>query len=229
VKRAPIALFAALVTGMALVAAGLVGDHFGFRNWPMSPAPQAAQHVTVTHPTLATYTPEKRADEPSPATHAAESADNSLPAGSARGATQLVSQHRAVRSHRGVARHGSKAPNNSDESGGGSAGGGNAGNHATTTQTQGTPPATTTPAPSGSQVSAASVSTPAATTPATSDPAPADPQPAPPAPATPAPPADPAPPTTGGGNGEQGSGHGRHHGPVGQLLHDLLGLGNVQG
>jgi hypothetical protein len=231
VKRAPIALLAALVTGMALVAGGIVGDHYGFREWPMSPAPQSAQHVTVSHPKLATYSPEKRAHEPSPATHAAESADNSLPAGSARGATHFVTQRRTVRAHHSVPRHGSSSstPNYSDDSDGGSADDGST-NHPTT-QTSTTPTATT-PAPSGSEVSAASASTPQAATPATSDPAPADPQPVTPAPAPPAPPADPSPapqpPTTGGGKGGQGSGGGRHHGPVGQLLHDLLGLGNVQ-
>jgi hypothetical protein len=239
-KRAPIALLAALVTAMALVAAGLVGDHFGFHNWPMSPGPQSAQHVTVSHPTLAASAPDKRAQQSSPATTAAESADNTLPADSARGTTRLVSQHTGRRTAPSVpsgtgngTRRGSSGTANhhgstsgDDQSNGGHSGGG--GNGGSTTSTQATPAAPTqaTPSPSGSEVTAASTSAPAATTPAASDPPPAAPQPTPSDPTTPADPTPaPPPPATG----EDGTHHGRHHGPIGQLLHDLLGLGNVQG
>src|SRR4051812_21018771 len=50
--RRPVTLLAAIVTGMTLIAAGLVGSHFGFHDWPMAPTPQS-HHVTVEHDTLA--------------------------------------------------------------------------------------------------------------------------------------------------------------------------------
>jgi hypothetical protein len=235
-KRLPIALLAALVAGMALVAAGVVGDRFGFHDWPMSPAPQMAQHVNVEHPRLSTPEPMSSIHETSPATVAAESADQTLPADSARGATRLVGDHtqRAVR-HPAHHEHGGTSTPAVD---GEVSGGDGTADPAPTTSTQtSTPtPTPTPPAPapttSGNEVTAASTDTP---TPARAqeETPPVDPQPAPQPDPTPAPPADPTPtptpPTSGGGEG-QGNGHsGRHHGPIRQLLHDLLGLGNVQG
>jgi hypothetical protein len=219
VKRAPIALLAALVAGMALVAAGIIGDRFGFHDWPMSPAPQMAQHVTVSHPTLTTGEPEKRSHKSSPATVAAESAEQTLPADSARGATRLTSERTTTRTHRSHS-HADQPVANDDTPTGGDA----APMQTSTT----TAPPTTTPAPSSSEVAAAGTSTPATTTARPAEPDPTTPS----EPTTPAQPANPepapAPPTTGGGKHGEGTGNRRRRGPVKQLLHDLLGLGNVQ-
>jgi hypothetical protein len=229
----PIAFLAALVAGMALVAGGVVGDRFGFHDWPMSPAPQMAQHVTVSHPRIVTDDPATtRVHKTSPATVAAGSADQTLPADSAPDQARLVSEHTqpGVR-HPAPHEHGSSSPtNDGDVSDGAGTVDASPGTHTGSTQssTPAAPPSTTTT--SGNEVTAASTDMP---TPArTEETPPADPQPTPPADPAPTPPADPTPtpppPTSGGGNG-QGTGHpGRHHGPIRQLLHDLLGLGNVQ-
>jgi hypothetical protein len=223
--RRHIALLAAVTTGMALIAAGLVGSHFGFDNWPMAPAPVTARDVTVEHPTLAV-------DDAVPAESAALTRDPVVTRRErkVRSATQPARGHKTFVDQQHTVRHHDDSGSAQTGSGGGSSG--TTGDGDVSTPADDTPAATdTTPATPTTPATGSSPTTevtPASADPApstTPDPAPAEPQPEQPAPSTP--PASPAPAPTSPSTGGQ-SGHGTRHGPIRQLLHDLLGLRKIQ-
>jgi hypothetical protein len=241
--RGPIALLAAVVAGMAMVAAGLVGGHFGFHNWPMAPVPESAQHVTVEHDTLAGGSGRSERSKPGEPRHhkAAGGATEARRSTAPRVQNTYVSQ-RPQRFGRlpGGRRSGGHSGSGDRHGGRGDGSGSGSGNSGSTTpapgsdsgSSGGSTPTTTTPAAGPSTTPevtpAAAAPEPAATTPA---PAPAEPQPATPEPTTPTP----APETPGSGDetgdhdGDHHGGGGHHRGPVRQLLHDLLGHRKIQG
>jgi hypothetical protein len=239
--RRPIALLAAVVTGMALLAAGLVGSHYGFRDWPMAPAPESAQHVTVEHDTLAGGPGKSTRSSTSPLAPARHGVADSATAAGRAGAEALAPRKAFVNRH---------AEHSGNRSGGRRSGGnsgsghhqqhGGGGNSGSPTDTPGTggggsssgPAAPTPTTPVIPPAPATGPSTSSEVTPAAADPTPAAPAPAPaePQPTTPAPPTpDPTPPApTNPTPPSGGSGSSHPRGPLGQLLHDLLGLRKIQ-